>query len=63
MSPDDLTMQIVAFTSQCGHGADPAKAAQARGWIDEAGRPTKDGQALIAALREQSRYGAYRLVG
>lgn len=62
MSNEELKAHIVTFASQCGNAANPTSAARARGWIDEHGRPTHEGRALIDALREQNRYGAYRVV-
>ncbi|SIO23984.1 hypothetical protein SAMN05444722_0966 [Rhodovulum sp. ES.010] len=63
MSNDELTDNIVAFVRQCGHATDPASAARSRGWLDEHDRPTHEGRALIETLMQQTRYGAYRLVG
>ncbi|MCO8145391.1 hypothetical protein NHN26_09160 [Rhodovulum tesquicola] len=62
MSNEEIAGHIVTFAVQCGNASDPAAAARARGWIDDHDRPTSEGRALIDALGQQSRYGAYRLI-
>lgn len=62
MSNDEMAGHIVTFALQCGNAADPTHAARVRGWIDEHDRPTREGRALVEALKQQSRYGAYRQV-
>lgn len=55
-SPEEETAIIVGFARQLvgsGSGADPKAEAQAHGWLDASGKPTKDGHELIDSLTEQ----------
>jgi hypothetical protein len=53
MTADD-TSKILAFARQVGEPqADPASVARARNWLDEAGRITADGLALLRSLTDQ----------
>jgi hypothetical protein len=50
---DDLS-RILAFARQVGEpAADPGTVARARNWLDEAGRITADGLALLRSLADQ----------
>ncbi|TCP42303.1 hypothetical protein [Rhodovulum marinum] len=63
MSHCETSSRIVAFASQCGAAQNPIAAARSRGWLDEKGRPTRDGRVLVDALGRNVAYGVYRLVG
>jgi len=46
--------RILAFARQVGEPlSDPATVARARNWLDEAGRITGDGLALLRSLTDQ----------
>ncbi|MBK5933004.1 hypothetical protein C8N32_10544 [Rhodovulum imhoffii] len=64
MPIEEMCARIVAFARHCGHdGMAPHNAAQSRGWLDDVGHPTKDGRALLDALREQDNTrGIFRAV-
>ncbi|GAA0285882.1 hypothetical protein [Rhodovulum strictum] len=64
LSAEDIASRILGFTRFCAvqAGERLEQAALSRGWIDEQGRPTADGCALIAALTSRDcAYGVYRL--
>ncbi|MCO8145390.1 hypothetical protein NHN26_09155 [Rhodovulum tesquicola] len=64
LSAEDIASRILGFTRFCAGQAGERleQAALSRGWIDEQGRPTADGCALIAALTSRDcAYGVYRL--
>lgn len=47
--------RIIAFAQHLeSPEAQGQQVAQARGWLDAAGRATRDGHALVCALREQT---------
>jgi len=60
----DLANRILAFAVHLDTpGGDPRKAAQSRRWLDDSGRPTSDGVALINALTHQDQTrSAFRFV-
>ncbi len=65
MSETEIIPRIVAFAPHLGQGwADGGeREARERFWLDEAGRPTPDGMALLMALEDQRRTRtAYRNV-
>ena len=46
--------KLLAFARQVGEPlADPASVARARNWLDDAGRITVDGMALLRSLTDQ----------
>ncbi|MCU0908783.1 MAG: hypothetical protein MUF73_15410 [Rhodobacteraceae bacterium] len=50
---DDIS-KIIAFAAQVGEPlADPAAVARTRNWLDETGRITADGAALLRSLTDQ----------
>ncbi|TCO70468.1 hypothetical protein [Rhodovulum euryhalinum] len=64
LSAEDIASRILGFTRFCmGQASERLEqAALSRGWIDEEGRPTADGRALITALTSgECAYGVYRL--
>jgi len=63
MTEEDPTDKILAFARHVGRDGDPPDdIARARGWIDEAGRPTEEGHKLLQAIEEQKADDAvYRL--
>lgn len=52
---DPVVSEILHFAQHCGQpGRAPVDVAARRGWIDQEGRPTPDGRALVRELSHQT---------
>lgn len=51
---ENVKEQILALSRQMTRGGRPVDHAKRRGWLDESGRPTKEGRKLVDAMGDQS---------